>query len=235
VLCHCAGSVTFFMAMCTGKLEGKVNQIVASSIALNVVTNSTKTIEALFHLPNVLDKIAKFHTANPSVSGGLFNSITSTQSLAGASRHEHCSSKVCHRISFLYSLLWDHKNLNTETHDILHEIFGNASVKIFGQICACTRAGYLVDLNGADVYMPTAAANLKLPIYFLSGEDNQIWHPKGTELSLEYLSKQNGPEYYTRYVPKGYGHLDCIFGQAANVDIFPYLLEFLDKNQQHHH
>jgi len=99
-------------------------------------------------------------------------------------------------------------------------------MRVFTQLSTLVRAGHSVDAHGKDVYLPHAAEHLKMPIHFLSGELNKVWYPASTEKTYMFLSEKNGPANYTRYVAPGYGHLDCIFGKNAHIDIFPRLAEF---------
>jgi cholesterol oxidase len=39
-----------------------------------------------------------------------------------------------------------------------------------------------------------------------------------------------GAEHYERHVIPGYGHLDCIFGKNAAVDVYPLILRYLDAH-----
>jgi cholesterol oxidase len=39
----------------------------------------------------------------------------------------------------------------------------------------------------------------------------------------------HGPERYSRQVVPGYGHIDCMFGKNAVVDVYPIILEHLEK------
>ena len=39
----------------------------------------------------------------------------------------------------------------------------------------------------------------------------------------------HGPEHYSRHVVPGYGHIDCMFGKNAVVDVYPMILEHLEK------
>ena len=42
---------------------------------------------------------------------------------------EECKNEVCHRATFMYGRLWDHDNLNVDTHEIIHELFGMSHSK----------------------------------------------------------------------------------------------------------
>jgi len=41
--------------------------------------------------------------------------------------------------------------------------------------------------------------------------------------------EKHGPERYSRHVVPGYGHIDCMFGKNAVVDVYPIILEHLEK------
>lgn len=43
--------------------------------------------------------------------------------------------------------------------------------------------------------------------------------------------KATGAQLYKRYLIPGYGHIDCIYGNTAAHDVFPYVLEHLDATQ----
>ena len=51
-------------------------------------------------------------------------------------------------------------------------------------------------------------------------------------MTYDLLCAKNGAELYDRHVIPGYGHIDCIFGENAARDIYPLILEHLEKTQQ---
>lgn len=229
-LVHCVGSLTFFMTLGLGKLKGKIRAIAASSVMFNPIPGTYKYYQAKFHLTGALEALG-IHNVNPSLDQGVFNKITGWQNLIATGTHEKCDSAVCHRITFMYGLLWQHEMLNTATHNILNEHFGPGSVDVFDQISKFVRHGHLVDDKDKEVYMPNMAEILKdIPIFVLSGEKNATWIPESTEKSFNYLAEKNGPKNIERYVAPGYGHLDPIFGKNAYKDTFPVFLKFLEKH-----
>ncbi len=66
-------------------------------------------------------------------------------------KDEHCDSAVCHRISFLYSLLYRHEQLNAMTHQYMHELFGEATITAF--------EGLAVMVNKSRVWMRRATTS----------------------------------------------------------------------------
>ena len=67
----------------------------------------------------------------------------------------------------MYGLLWEYENLNVVTHDILHELFGAGTTKIFLHLSKMTRKGLLISYEGKDVYIPHLKKRdrLRIPEY----------------------------------------------------------------------
>jgi len=128
----------------------------------------------------------------------------------------------------MYGQLWELDQLNTATHDTLHELFGVANIDAFEHLALLLRKGYAVDALGNDTYMPQVA-RLALPIRFIHGAENETFLPESTELTLQWLSAANGAHWYDRKLIPGYGHIDCIFGKNAVSDVYPLILEHLEK------
>jgi cholesterol oxidase len=91
-----------------------------------------------------------------------------------------------------------------------------------------TRAGHVVRADGTDDYT-TDLGRLAIPIKFIHGGENQYYLPRSTELTFEALTEHNSSELYSRDVIEGYGHSDCIFGDDAATDVYPRILEHLEK------
>src|SRR5262249_3390053 len=131
---------------------------------------------------------------------------------------------------FLFAPLYSHAQLNAQTHDNLHELFGVASISNFEHIGRMTRAGHIVDANGRNVYLPHMD-RMKIPIAFIHGADNETWLPDSTRLTYELLCATNGKQLYSRYLIPHHGHIDCIFGKNAAQDVFPLIRKHLDATQ----
>lgn len=224
---HCFGSTTFFMSM-LGGLEG-VRSVVCSQIANNVIAVPMTQAKAKLHVPNVLEKLGfasltAYTDTHADWKDRLFNEALA---LYPMEVKEHCTSPVCHRITFLYSLLYEHAQLNEATHDALHELFGVANISAMDHLALLVRTEHLVNAKGEEVYMGHLD-RLKVPICFIHGEQNQCFLPISTELTFNALRAANGDELYSRHVIPGYGHIDCIYGKDAVKDVYPYMLEHLE-------
>jgi len=141
-----------------------------------------------------------------------------------------CTSDTCHRITLMYAPLYEHANLNEETHDALHEMFGVANMKAFMHLARLANTGHLVDFEGNNIYLPHLD-RLAIPITFIHGANNECFLPESTEVTLRDLAAANGISLYRRHVILDYRHIDCISGKNAVNDVYPFIVEHLDATQ----
>jgi cholesterol oxidase len=227
MLVHCYGSTTFFMAMLAGQQH--VRSIVCSQIASDVIAVPLTRFKAGLHTPNVFkelgfESLTAYVASNSDWKAKLFDDALRLNPIQFK---ELCTNPVCHRITFLYSLLYEHAKLNTSTHDAMHELFGIANIASLEHLSLLVRTKHLVSAKGEEVYMQHLD-RLKIPICFIHGELNDCYLPISTELTFNSLVETNGPGLYERHVIPGYGHIDCIFGQSAAQDVYPYMLAHLE-------
>lgn len=141
---------------------------------------------------------------------------------------------------FLYGHLYEHAQLNQDTHDRLTDQFGKRNITAFVHLAQLARrvGAQRFDYGPAEnrrrygTPRPTTyldAKHLRIPITFVSGERNRTFVPRSTELTFEWLCKENGPKRYRRHVVPGYGHIDSFMGANANRDVYPLFLEQLDS------
>ena len=69
------------------------------------------------------------------------------------------------RITFIYGLLWEHKNLTELTHNTLHEFFGYVTSLVSAQLALTMRRNKLVSATGEDIYLPDSDKGLKSSVY----------------------------------------------------------------------
>lgn len=231
---HCYGGTTFFMSMLAG-LQG-VRSIVCSQIASDIVVPTATQIKTGLHVPGFLDRLgvdsltARVPDGGGSVFTHLYDKALSVYALAEA--QGNCTSEPCHRITFMYASLYRHDTLNDRLHANLDELFAESNMETFKHLAEMCRQGRLVSAAGDDIYMPHMA-RLNLPILFISGEDNECYLPQSTKITYDRLCQQFGTDQYARQVIPGYGHIDCIFGARASQDVFPYIVQHLDKTAAH--
>jgi cholesterol oxidase len=227
VVAHGVGASTFTMAMLAG-LTG-VRAAVCSQVsthllvpALNRVKTSSRSTEMLSMLG--ADTVTAYVDEDAGWTSRLYDR---SLRLYPIRPEERCDSPVCHRISAIYGELYRHARLSEATHSALHELFGVVNLSALSQLAKLTRAGHLVNADGQNTYLPHAE-RLAIPLLLLHGGDNECVSPRSTELTLELLSRRNGPELYRRELIPGYGHVDCMIGEHAARDVFPYIAEHLE-------
>jgi cholesterol oxidase len=226
MVAHCYGSTTFFMAM-LGGLEG-VRSAVASQIATHIVAPTVNRIRTGLHMPEFLDLLGvKDLNAYTDTHENWLERLYD-KALALYPVGERCSNPVCHRITFMYAPLYRHQQLNDATHNSMHEMFGIANMKAFEGLALMTRQGHVVAADGGDVYLPHLN-RLAIPIAFIHGDHNECFLPRSTEITMNLLAQANGANLYKRTVIPGYGHIDCIFGKNAVLDVYPFILAHLEE------
>jgi cholesterol oxidase len=225
---HCWGATTWTMAMMSGLRH--VRSAVVSQVSAYAVTGWLKEVEAALYLPETMDRLGiRDLTAYTDSHADLVNRLfDKAVQLMPAGAHQGCDNPVCHRITFLYGLLYQHQQLNQALHDNLHELFGVACIKSLSHLTTIIRAGHVVDAEGRDVYMPHLD-RINVPTLFISGAENRCFKPVSTEKTYEALCKLNGPQLYKRHVVPGYGHIDCMFGKNAVQDVYPHILRHLEE------
>lgn len=230
VVVHCYGSTTFFMAMLSG-LQG-VRSAVSSQIATHMKVPSLTALKSGLHVPQVLDALG-FKTLTAAATEDevwwekLFDRALK---LYPASAGPGDTNPVSRRIAFLYGPLYEISQLNTQTYNSLHEMFGLGAITAFEHLIAMIRAGHLVDQQNNDTYITDEnLKKLAIPITFIHGAKNQCWLPESTEITLKLLQEHNPNIRYRRHLINDYGHIDCIFGMNASRDVFPYIHEHLSS------
>lgn len=227
---HCYGAITFNMAMCAG-LQG-VRSAVCSQVGSHLSVIPINRIKSGLHLDKFLadlgvKDLTMYSDSHADWFNRLYNAALNVYPYA---YEERCKNPVCHRVTFLYAPLYEHDQLNTATHDNLHELFGVASISNFEHLGVMTRVGHIVDRTGQDVYLPHID-RMKIPIAFIHGAENETWLPQSTKTTFDLLCEKNGKDHYSRYLIPHYGHIDCIFGQNAHRDVYPLILKHLEATQ----
>ncbi|OAA36402.1 Fumarate reductase/succinate dehydrogenase flavoprotein [Beauveria brongniartii RCEF 3172] len=228
-IAHCMGSV----ALSCGLLDGTVpadwiRGITCSQVFMNPIWGDTNMRKAAFPAP--LDKL---HAAAALIDQLL--------RFAPAAAEERCASASCHRATVLFGRCWNHANLNEETHRHVDEFFGGANMALMHLLMRMGRRGR-VSTNGPAFAPLDTDANVQrlrgIPIFLFSGADSDVLSPEATEKTYERLCttfglaagrEENSGLQYRRRVIEGYGHLDCWMGRDAYRDVYPMVLDEVDR------
>jgi cholesterol oxidase len=217
------------MAMLAG-LQG-VRSAVSSQAGAHFRVSSGRRVRSGLRLDSLLDglgidSLSAYRDQHDDWLDRLYNrALRHNPTLES---EERCDSPVCHRITFLYGLQYEHDQLNPATHNALHEFFGLSAMSHFRHLATMTRRGHLVTADDQDAYLPQVG-RLAIPIAYLHGAENETWLPESTELTFNWLREHNDRRLYSRHLIANYGHLDCIIGQRAAADVYPLILKHLEQ------
>jgi cholesterol oxidase len=232
VVAHCFGSMTFHMAMLSGSLSG-VRAAVCSQVGAHPLTPAAGWLKAKVRAPSLFRWLGiDYLDASPEVRRSVVE-VLGDKVLQGFGSlpwtfNEWCRDATCQRCTFLFGRLYSHKRLNRATHESATELFGNVRMRTFEHSARMVEAGRLLTAGGSDVYLEHLD-RLAIPIRYIHGAQNTVFLPESTKRTVEALARRNGPELYDRVVFPDYGHIDCLLGRDAARDVYPYILEHLDK------
>lgn len=229
-LAHCVGSMSLLMALLRG-MKG-VRSVVSSALTLHPVTTWLNYLKVDLDLVRVMERMSALAGGFDVVPGGslLDHEIDAVAWNVPVPAGEECKNPVCHRIFTIFGPSYTHAQLDHATHTALMEQFGRIALPPFEQLSLILARGRAVDHLGADAYVqPALAANLALPISFVTGALNQIFDPETIARTRQWLVTHNGPAHYDQHVFDGYAHMDLYIGRNAAVDVYPHLLERLER------
>jgi cholesterol oxidase len=218
VIAHCTGALTFQMAMISG-MTG-VRSAVLSALTLYLDANVWTKAKTLLRLENVIPKLVA-GVSPPRKATPVTKAIDALLRLHPIESQERCGQAVCRFMNAIYGKVHLHARLNDATHDILWWMYDYGSFTAVKQYAKSFRRGKMLDANGDDTY--TNLSGLAIPILFLHGDRNTMFHPKGSERTMSELGKANGAGLYERQILRDYAHLDAFLGQDAHTDVFPMI------------
>lgn len=229
MIVHCFGATVFYLSMLSGALQG-VRSAVGSQATPFVHGAPLVRLKGALRLADLLRAVGvRTMTAYTDARARPRERLVDRfMSLYPLPPEERCMNATCHRVSFLYSRLYQHDQLAAATHDTLHELFGVCHLDVSAHALKMVQAGHLVDADGHDVYMPHPR-RLAIPLRLVHGADNDCYLPAGSERTLRWLREHNDPQLYSLVVVPGFGHIDCIFGARAATEVYPHIVEHLEQ------
>ena len=234
VVAHCQGSVALSMGLLDGTIpSNEILGITANSVFMNEVFaywNALKGRTTL--LISLYERLAgKFFPIHSSRSDSAFQRILDILlRFYPVGRRDICTSTTCHRTSFGFGLLWNHENLDHNTHDNIHRFFAGTHTKLLKHVVRMGTYGMCLDNKLRPLLTSENLERLRsVPILFISGTDNEVFKPESTLRDYEMLRRRFGEENYRRFLPEGYGHLDPIVGKSSAEDVYWRVFEHLQS------
>ena len=224
---HCVGSVTIMMALLDG-VEG-VRSAVCSQFFVHPHSSRLNRLKNTFRVVNVFDAVG-IEGLTPTTGRGVRDRFVDL--IAGIlPTPEKCQEPVCRWLNGVFGLTHTHDQLNSLTHETFPSAFGTGDVTTLEHLALMARKNRAVDHHGNDTYLPNVA-RLDLPLLLIQGSRNYIFKPKGLEKTLGWLraAHPNSETLHEVLVLDDYAHLDGLVGRNAADDVFPHIIDHLDRH-----
>jgi pimeloyl-ACP methyl ester carboxylesterase len=241
VICHCVGSITFMMSLFAGLIEG-VTSVVSNSVSLTPHVPDWSAFK-LAVAPFFMNWVLRFPNLNPRwgylpgpgiPQGRIISKLVDLV-------HPECDEPACHMISFMWGAgrpaAYEHANLDPVTHRRLGDLFGAININYYYHIREMTRGGVAVKMHPDDpryARLPNnyldGAAKVTTPILFITGDHNKVFMDSNVTM-YETLKKLQPVDRNALRMLPGYGHQDPFMGKNVHEDVFPYLVEWIEKHR----
>jgi cholesterol oxidase len=139
-----------------------------------------------------------------------------------------CDSPACVKAAALYGPMYEHERLSRATHQTVHELVAPTSHSLVQHVARIAAAGHLVSADGRDSYLQHLERLAGLSVTVLHGEANGIHSQKAAKASYDLL-RTCGRGLYVHHEIPGYGYLDCLIGKTAVADVYPLVLDHLER------
>ena len=227
VVAHGVGSSTFTMAMLAG-LQG-VRAAVCSQVSTDLLVPFLNRFKSRLTPLAYHSGMRVLSTYTDADAGHLDRLYDWGIKYYPMPAKERCRNPACQRVSGLFGNLYEHDQLNADTHRALHEMFGVVNLTAMRQLSLLSTVTHLVDAAGENVYLPHLQ-RLAMPIAYLHGGDNICVLPSSTQRTMDRVIACNGPDHYVRHLIPNYGHVDCIIGKDAATDVYPLISAHLEDS-----
>jgi hypothetical protein len=223
VLAHCLSSPTFLLSLVRGHVDPtSIRVFVASQVALHLRFTGPGRMKVKLHLDSLIPPHELVHQRPQDVGRGISDLAASFLTLV-MPRSFDCDNRACYRHVATFGELILHSRINRDTHQLMGDLVPECLTGFLKDVAVWARRDtILTDMDRQHL------DRLRLPIHFISGSENRMFIPESTEDSFNLLCEVNGPDYYTRNVYPGFGHLDCYFGVGAAETIWPDLAAAFD-------
>jgi hypothetical protein len=229
---QCQGSTSLTMSAIAG-LVPDITTIVANAVSLHV--NVPRLSELKLH---ALVPVAALRLSGLDAQWAMRAPSALAASVARVAhliRGRDCDNEVCQFANYMYgvgpNILWRHANLDPATHEWVSREFGFCPFSLLRQIGRAQRTGYIVPVDSLPQIPPSLVdiePNTDARFSFLAGSANRLFLPLSQRRSYEHFNKFR-PGYHTFHELPGLTHLDVLFGHNSARDVFPLIVQELDR------
>ena len=218
VLAHCLSSPCFLLSLIRGYMDpAQISSFVASQVALHLHMTPVGALKLKTRMDRLLPAREMMHQRPADKNGQMADIAVSFLSHVLPKSYS-CDNPVCPRHSATFGDLIFHSRVNAPTHALMGDLVPECLTAFLQDVANWARKeNILTDEDHKHL------DRLRLPIAFISGAENRMFVPQGTEQTFNLLCEVNGPDNYRRAVYKDFGHLDTYIGEGANAAIWPDL------------
>lgn len=238
VISHCLGAQTFVMAVFAKTVEG-ITSVIANSTALTPRVPRWSKVKIRF-APDLVEKVFGFPNLNPRWSEEPGFRIGKAFSKVVSMFHRECDVPACGMLSLMWGTgfpaLYSHENLADVTHRRGGDLYGATSLNYYRHVNRMVRAGsrplkYDFDeprhASLPDDYF-TYAREIETPVLLTTGENNKVFSDSN-QVCYQRLQALGCTRHELHVFPN-YGHQDPFMGKDVARDIFPTMLEWIDRH-----
>ncbi len=229
---HCQGSTSFMISAVLG-LVPEVKTIISNAVSLHPVVSKYSQFKLDYFIPIVK---LMFPYLNPAWGLNAPDLKSKILRFIVSATHWEKDTLVGKFVSFTYGsgfpALWLLENLDKKTIDWIQHEFAEVPLTFFKHIRKCVHAGVLMPLQQEGEH---AINYLEKPpktdarIILFGGEQNLCFLPDSQRETFKYLEGIN-PGFHKLYILNNYSHLDVFLGKNSHIDVFPIMIDELNKN-----
>jgi cholesterol oxidase len=232
---HCLGSVSLMMGVAAGWVTG-LTSVTSNSVALVQRVPRWSRMK-LVAGPDLMEHVLGMPGLDPNAVEGSAFTKGWLLSKAVSTFHRECDVPACHMISFMWGTGWpnlySHEQLDDRTHQRIGELLGPSGVHYYRHVRVLVAAGHAVRYgrgSGPQNYLEAFLEREDTPpVLFLAGTENHTFLDSNVEC-FRLIDDDDPGRHELRKLP-GYGHIDPFIGKHADRDVFPVILDFLDRHR----
>jgi lysosomal acid lipase/cholesteryl ester hydrolase len=237
IISHCLGANSVTMALFAKVIDG-VSSVIANSVGLTPRVPWWSNVK-LTVAPDGVEYVLGLPYLNPVwdddpglTRGKMFARVVDFF-------HHECDVPACHMLSLMWGSGWpalyNHENLADVTHRRGGDLYGATSMNYYRHVRKMVKAGHAVKYSNAPQFASLPddyfayAREIETPVLFMTGAENKVF----SNSNIVCWERLQGivPGRHELHVFPGYGHQDPFMGDRVDRDIFPRLLEFIEKHR----
>lgn len=238
VISHCLGANSFAMSL-FGKAVTGISSLIVNSVSLTPRVPGWSKVK-LGVAPGIVENVLGFPYLNPHWGDEPGLSRGKLVSKVISLFHPECDVPACHMLSLMWGTGWpalySHENMDPVTHRRGGDLYGATSMNYYRHVLKMVKAGHAVKYDPGDprlVRLPDDyfryVEEIQTPVLFMTGENNKVF--ANSNIVCHERMERIVPGRHELHVFPGYGHQDPFMGKDVARDIFPRLVEFIEKHR----